>query len=202
MKKIYLLCLLLFSNFLSFSQDLYLTTTQLNIRSGAGTKFSIVGTLKHGQTVEIDQENDGWGRVIINQEVKGYVSMRFLQKESNTNKKTKSNSTIFFICLISIVLIYRFFFGKNKWNPNSNKSYTKIQPMKWFFCKNCSVKIQSKERPKKYGCSKSHIHHWYELGKVGNKNYICKFCGTTIPVENKPDLYRCSHNNVHQWYEL
>lgn len=40
-----------------------ITTDILNIRSGAGTAFSIVGTVKKGQVYTIISEKDGWGKL-------------------------------------------------------------------------------------------------------------------------------------------
>ena len=39
------------------------TADSLNVRAGAGTSFSILGTLKHGDEVEVLKFNENWGKI-------------------------------------------------------------------------------------------------------------------------------------------
>ena len=56
-------------------------SSSLNIRSGAGTGYSIVGTLYNGQTVSILEKNGDWYHISHNG-VTGYVSAQYLQEVS------------------------------------------------------------------------------------------------------------------------
>lgn len=62
-------------------------TDTLNIRSGRGTEFKIVGTLKQGQIVEIwsvgnDSKGGKWGsfRYSFNPDIIGYIHMNYLKQ--------------------------------------------------------------------------------------------------------------------------
>lgn len=62
-------------------------TSTLNVRSGRGTEFEIVGTLKEGQVVEIwsvgaDSKGDNWGsfRYSFNPDIIGYIHMNYLKQ--------------------------------------------------------------------------------------------------------------------------
>ena len=54
-------------------------SSSLNIRSGAGTGYSIVGTLYNGQTVNILEKSGDWYHISHNG-VTGYVSAQYLQE--------------------------------------------------------------------------------------------------------------------------
>lgn len=49
-------------------------TTDLNVRSGPGTRYQVVGSLQAGQRVDVGQCASGWCRV-----GRGYASARYLQ---------------------------------------------------------------------------------------------------------------------------
>lgn len=55
--------------------------TSLNVRSGAGTNHSIVGSLKNGQAVTVYEESNGWARIGNGQ----WVSAQYLSSTNNTN---------------------------------------------------------------------------------------------------------------------
>ena len=56
-------------------------SSSLNIRSGAGTGHSIVGTLTNGQTVNIIEKSGDWYHISHNG-ITGYVSAQYLQEVS------------------------------------------------------------------------------------------------------------------------
>ena len=69
-------------------------SSTLNIRSGAGTGNSIVGSLRNGETVSILGKENGWYRINHNG-VTGYVSAEYLREGSsgNSNSGSSSNTT-------------------------------------------------------------------------------------------------------------
>ena len=54
------------------------TADSLNVRAGAGTSFSILGTLKHGDEVEVFKFNENWGRIDFGGK-EGWVSASYLR---------------------------------------------------------------------------------------------------------------------------
>ena len=74
------------------SNDTYsVTTTNLNIRSGAGTKYSVLGTLKQGAKISVISINNGWAKFTYNNRT-AYVSYNHLKKVE-TPSSTVSNSS-------------------------------------------------------------------------------------------------------------
>ena len=63
-------------------------TTTLNIRSGASTSASIIGTLKNGAKVEITGESGNWYKINYNGRV-GYVSKDYVKKGGATTPEQK-----------------------------------------------------------------------------------------------------------------
>lgn len=51
------------------------TAWALNVRTGAGTSFSIIKTLKRNDVVTILEEKNGWGRI----DAKGWVSLKWIK---------------------------------------------------------------------------------------------------------------------------
>jgi len=49
----------------------------LNVRAGAGTNFSILGSLKHGEKITVTEENSAWYRITFNGKT-AYVSRSFV----------------------------------------------------------------------------------------------------------------------------
>ncbi len=57
------------------------TADSLNVRSGAGTSYGTIGVLKNGETVEITEFKDGWGKFSYNGK-EGWVSGSYLRDAS------------------------------------------------------------------------------------------------------------------------
>ena len=70
----------------------YVTATSLNVRSGAGTSYSILGSLSKGTKVEVISTTNGWSKINYNGST-GYVSSQYLSS-SNTNSSTSTSSTV------------------------------------------------------------------------------------------------------------
>ena len=63
-------------------------TTTLNVRSGASTSASIIGTLKNGAKVDITGESGNWYKINYNGRV-GYVSKDYVKKGGATTPEQK-----------------------------------------------------------------------------------------------------------------
>ena len=68
------------------------TATNLNVRSGAGTKYSIIGSLKKGTSVSVISESNGWSKINYNGKT-GYVSSKYLAYNTSSNNNS-SNETV------------------------------------------------------------------------------------------------------------
>lgn len=55
-------------------------TTSLNVRSGPGTNYSKIGSLKEGNKVDVISENNGWSRIKFSGK-DGFVSSEYLSEE-------------------------------------------------------------------------------------------------------------------------
>ncbi|MCB9425806.1 MAG: SH3 domain-containing protein [Flavobacteriales bacterium] len=96
---------------LTFSQTEYKVNTEvLNVRSGAGTKYDVVGQIKLDEkVVEVSKSGD-WSE-IKTQELQGFVSSKFISKintENNTKDEKSEDEGSFFGWLITLVIIAYF----------------------------------------------------------------------------------------------
>ncbi|WP_195251714.1 C40 family peptidase [Romboutsia sp. 1001713B170207_170306_H8] len=71
-------------------------TSSLNVRSGAGTNYSIIGSLSKGSTVEIISSSNGWYKVKLSNGSNGWVSSQYIDlnsSSSNNSTNTPSEDT-------------------------------------------------------------------------------------------------------------
>ena len=69
----------------------YVTASSLNVRSGASTNYSVIGTLSKGTKVEVISTSNGWSKIKYNGSV-GYVSSKYLdEKVSGDNTSTSTS---------------------------------------------------------------------------------------------------------------
>ena len=69
----------------------YVTATTLNVRSGAGTNYSIIGSLSKGTKVEVISTTNGWSKIKYNGST-GYVSSQYLSSSASDNSTSTSIS--------------------------------------------------------------------------------------------------------------
>ncbi|HEX2985809.1 MAG TPA: SH3 domain-containing protein [Caproiciproducens sp.] len=70
------------------------TTSSLNLRSGAGTSYSILATLKNGTSVKvIDSSNPTWTKVQISSGQQGFCSRQYLKFGSSGSPTVPPSST-------------------------------------------------------------------------------------------------------------
>ena len=77
----------------------YIVTTSsssLNVRSGAGTKYSKIGSLAKGTVVEVVEIKDGWAKIIFpsTRYTNGYVSAQYLTKQSTSPETVIGEKTV------------------------------------------------------------------------------------------------------------
>ncbi|MBJ8076678.1 SH3 domain-containing protein [Bacillus cereus group sp. N12] len=86
--------------------DYYINASALNVRSGEGTNYRIIGALSQGQKVQVISENSGWSKINYNGQ-NGYIGTRFLSKtpvggavdkpnnnnNQNNNNQNNNNNT-------------------------------------------------------------------------------------------------------------
>ena len=72
-----------------YSYTKYVIATTLNVRSGAGTSYSVLGSLSKGTKVEVISTTNGWSKISYNGST-GYVSSQYLSDNTtSTNTTTK-----------------------------------------------------------------------------------------------------------------
>ncbi|MEH7534427.1 peptidase M24 [Bacillus toyonensis] len=79
--------------------DYYINASALNVRSGEGTNYRIIGALSQGQKVQVISENSGWSKINYNGQ-NGYIGTRFLSKtpvggavdKPNNNNNNQNNN--------------------------------------------------------------------------------------------------------------
>lgn len=91
--KILLLTLFIVFPLISFATDYYITTAELNVRTGAGTEYSVSFTLQKGDEVEILSQENSWYQIKFHGKI-GYAHSKFLKynRTSRTTSITNSNS--------------------------------------------------------------------------------------------------------------
>ena len=77
----------------------YIVTTSssnLNVRSGAGTKYSKIGSLAKGTVVEVVEIKDGWAKIIFPSAkyTNGYVSAQYLTKQGTSPETVIGEKTV------------------------------------------------------------------------------------------------------------
>lgn len=66
----------------------------VNVRAGRGTNYDKIGTLNHGQSIELENIKDGWAKFNYGSYGYGYVSANFVSKTkpAAVTKKTSTNT--------------------------------------------------------------------------------------------------------------
>lgn len=86
--------------------EYYVTVPALNVRSGEGTNYKVMGALSKGQKVQVLSDNHGWSKINYNGQT-GYVGSSYLSKtpvnggqgnasdnnQNNNNNNNNNNNT-------------------------------------------------------------------------------------------------------------
>ena len=129
-----ILILLMFSLSIQAS-DFYITTSALNIRSGAGTNYKSLIVLEKGDTVKLfENVNDYWVKIQYNDKI-GYVAMSYLQPIEiktieNETRNEEGHPFVTFLFLLAIVIILAIILKQNG-NKYRNKSIATL--LSFFF---------------------------------------------------------------------
>ena len=67
------------------------TASALNVRSGAGTSYKVIGSLKNGSTVTIVETKNGWHKIKYGSSY-GYVSSSYIKINSTSSNGSANNS--------------------------------------------------------------------------------------------------------------
>lgn len=205
--------LLLFTT-LTFGQETkYVNTEELNVRSGAGSKYDVVQKLSQGDKITVVSTKGKWSEVELANGTKGYVSSKFLSDSSTSKPSTSSKKSpwLGYILVIGIILyglnkVFKFFGGSSNSggsSPRQTRVQTpKIKPLHWYHCKNCNIKIEAERTPTAHNCSNATFHKWTDLGEVGNQAYNCRNCGTTVYTTRTPTAHNCPRETFHKWTKL
>lgn len=115
-KQILLIVLLTISSVCIFANDHYITTADVNIRTGAGKNYAVAFTLAKGKEVEVLSANGSWYKVSY-QGKQGYVHSRYLQYQAASpvinRESTEDSSALMFtgiflaLALFAGLYIYR-----------------------------------------------------------------------------------------------
>ena len=71
----------------------YVTATTLNVRSGAGTSYSVLGSLSKGTKVEVISTTNVWSKINYNGSI-GYVSSQYLSSSSTDSSTSTTSSSV------------------------------------------------------------------------------------------------------------
>lgn len=128
-KQIALTALLTVFSLTTFATDYYKATTTLNVRSGAGTSYSVLFSINKGDEVEIISQDNNWYEIKYKEKT-GYASSKYLKfsrteisTNQNTSIKANDNKIIwiigFVVFLVFLIIILT--------NSGSKKSSTEIR---------------------------------------------------------------------------
>lgn len=67
-------------------------SSRLNIRSGAGTGYSLVGKANNGDVVQLLEQSDGWYKIKLSNGVTGWANSQYISKTSEDVGTNNSNN--------------------------------------------------------------------------------------------------------------
>ena len=224
MRRLFILTTLLLLTVQVFGQNYkYVNTETLNVRENAGKRYNVVGQVMRGEKITALSESGNWTEIEIENGKKGYVSTKFLSSTNDTqtsnNKKFPWINILIVLGLLGYVVykIKNFFSGLFSGSVSSKRreprtetsrqtpvpSYQpQINPLRWYNCKNCNIKIETSKQPTSLNCSGDTFHKWTDLGEAGNQAHSCKNCGTTVYTTKQPTSINCSRDTFHKWTKL
>ena len=103
---------LIFS-FFSGSAENYITKQDINVRSGSGTSYSIIGIIPGDSTIDVLEINGNWATIQYNEQP-AYIAIKFISKADTNNentmmpqkKKGMSNGIIIFYVVGGLTIIF------------------------------------------------------------------------------------------------
>ena len=130
MKRIITIFLLILTINLANSQEIkYVSTSQLNVREGAGKNFNVTTKISENEKVTVISEQGKWTEIETENGQKGFVSTKFLSNNQNSSSSSsdKNNSWITYLIVIGLVLyglskVKKFFSGLFSSSSSSSSS--------------------------------------------------------------------------------
>lgn len=104
-KQILLIVLLTIPSVSTFANDRYITNADVNVRNGAGKRYSVAFTLTKGQEVEVLSNSENWYKISYVGKV-GYVQSRFLEyrtENSITSQDAPEGSNTWLYVVVFLV---------------------------------------------------------------------------------------------------
>ncbi|WP_270647995.1 SH3 domain-containing protein, partial [Paeniclostridium hominis] len=100
------------------------TATRLNVRSGYGTNYPVIGSLSNGATVEIIGSQNGWYKIKYNGGY-GYITGQYIKTSSSAINESLTISKSGTVTATSLNI--RNGYGSNKTIIGSLKDGTKVE---------------------------------------------------------------------------
>ncbi|MBD8019068.1 SH3 domain-containing protein [Kaistella pullorum] len=209
MKRKLLTIIFFLTTILTFAQtEMFVNTEQLNIRSGAGSKYEVIGKLSRNEKITAISTEGKWTEIKLDNGTKGFVSTKFLSDTNEISKKEKSSNWPIILIIGGIILFSLFKKSNKGGSSNSSRMETikqpKIAKLKLYMCSKCGDTVKQISSPKNTTtCHNKHFHSWIEIAIVGDNNYQCSKCGVTLQTENSPkNTTTCINNHFHSWTKL
>ena len=164
MRKFQLILSFLLCTLTIFGQN-YITTIDVNVRAGAGTKFDVLGTLPNGSTVKVLDRQGNWAKIDFNGS-EGFISSKFIQtaneeqysSSSQTSSSTKSNWLNWIIGIGISLLVFKLFGFKKLFGFFFHETAKSIYGE--FTCKSCGKTQLGRDNKT---CPNGGQHEWYKI---------------------------------------
>jgi TM2 domain-containing membrane protein YozV len=112
--KVVAILILMFTSLSNYAQDSYITTVDLNLRSGAGKNYKSITVLAKGDTVKLlDNSGDYWAKIQYQDKI-GYSAKQYIRKIQIAEKKAEAktetateggNGFITFLIFLLIIIV-------------------------------------------------------------------------------------------------
>ena len=109
--KVCAILILIFSTLSNYAQDSYITTVDLNLRSGAGQNYKTITVIAKGDTIKLlENSGDYWAKIQYQDKI-GYSAKQYLQKidsieevKNETETESGNGFLVFIICLLIVIV--------------------------------------------------------------------------------------------------
>ena len=108
--KVGAILILLFYTLSNYAQDSYISTVDLNLRSGAGQNYKTITIIAKGDTIKLlENLGDHWAKIQYHDKI-GYSVKQYLQKidfkveEVKTETENGNGFLVFIICLLIVIV--------------------------------------------------------------------------------------------------
>ncbi|RZK26282.1 MAG: SH3 domain-containing protein [Flavobacterium sp.] len=140
--------------------ELYRANLDANIRNGAGKRYDKIGTLKSGETVDINSIHGKWGEIKYNGSV-GFISMSTLSSYTSSVKSSKTGTTSPWLTVLIILVIIIIFMKNSSFWRSIFPSYLGSANDYKYKCKSCGEKFYYAHKSAK--CINGPTHKYYKI---------------------------------------